>query len=90
MIIKIQRLCEVLKDMAEENEIFVVVGGGKTAREYIDIARGLGVSEAMCDDIGIEVTRLNAKLLIAALKNDAYPEVPQNFRQALQFASSIK
>lgn len=80
----------VLKDMAEENEILVVVGGGKTAREYIDIARGLGVSEAMCDDIGIEVTRLNAKLLIAALKNDAYPEVPQNFRQALQFASSGK
>ncbi len=80
----------VLKDMAEENEILVVVGGGKTAREYIDIARSLEVSEAMCDDIGIEVTRLNAKLLIAALKNDAYPEVPQNFRQALQFASSGK
>ena len=79
---------EVLKDINEEHEIFVVVGGGKTARDYIGIARGLGVSEAMCDDIGIEVTRLNAKLLIAALGDYAYPVVPHNFREAMQFASS--
>ena len=42
----------------------------------------------MCDDVGIEVTRLNAKLLIAALGEDAYPEVPHNFREALKFSSS--
>jgi len=58
------------------------------ARDYIGIARSLGVSEAMCDDIGIEVTRLNAKLLIAALGDYAYPVVPHNFREAMQFASS--
>ena len=79
---------EVLKDINEEHEIFVVVGGGTTARDYIGIARDLGVSEAMCDDIGIEVTRLNAKLLIAALGDYAYPVVPHNFREAMQFASS--
>ena len=62
-------------------EIFVVVGGGKTARDYIGIARGLGVSEAMCDEVGIEVTRLNAKLLIAALGEHAYPEVPIQFQR---------
>ena len=66
----------------------MVVGGGKTARDYIDIARSLEVSEAMCDDVGIEVTRLNAKLLIAALGKDAYPDVPHNFREALTYANS--
>lgn len=85
---KFRDYAEVLKDINEEHEIFVVVGGGTTARDYIGIARGLGVSEAVCDDIGIEVTRLNAKLLIAALGDYAYPVVPHNFREAMQFASS--
>ncbi len=87
---KFMDYAEVLRDLTDENEIFVVVGGGKTARDYIEIARALGSSEALCDDIGIEVTRLNAKLLIAALGDYAYPEVPQNFREALQFASTKK
>lgn len=81
---------DVLRDMSTENEVFVVVGGGKTARDYIGIARGLGVSEALCDDVGIDVTRLNARLLIMALGEDAYPVVPHNFREALEFASSSK
>jgi uridylate kinase len=85
---KFRDYAEVLRNINEENEIFVVVGGGTTARDYIGIARSLGVSEAMCDDIGIEVTRLNAKLLIAALGDYAYPVVPHNFREAMQFASS--
>ncbi len=87
---KFMDYAEVLRDLTDEHEIFVVVGGGKTARDYIGIARDLGVSEAMCDEVGIEVTRLNAKLLIVALGEYAYPEVPQNFREALQFASSKK
>jgi uridylate kinase len=87
---KFSDYAEVLRDLSEEHEIFVVVGGGKTARDYIGIARGIGVSEAMCDDVGIDVTRLNAKLLIAALGDYAYPEVPHNFREALQYASSNK
>lgn len=87
---KFMDYAEVLRDLTDKHEIFVVVGGGKTARDYIGIARALGVSEAMCDEVGIEVTRLNAKLLIAALGEHAYPEVPYNFREALQFASSKK
>jgi uridylate kinase len=87
---KFRDYAEVLRNLKEENDVFVVVGGGKTARDYIDIARSLEVSEAMCDDVGIEVTRLNAKLLIAALGRDAYPEVPHNFREALKFSDSNK
>ena len=81
---------DVLNDMKNEHELFVVVGGGKTARDYIGIARDLSVSEAMCDDIGIDVTRLNARLLIMAMGEDAYPVVPHNFRKALEFSKSGK
>lgn len=81
---------DVLKQIKADNDIFVVVGGGKTARDYINIARELGASEALCDDIGIQVTRLNAKILIMALENDAYPSVPKDFNEALKFSTSDK
>ena len=81
---------EVLKDMKEEHQLYVVVGGGRTARDYIDIARELGASEALCDDIGIDVTRLNARLLITALGEDAYPYVAENFKKALEYSTSNK
>jgi uridylate kinase len=87
---KFKDYASVLKDMNNEHELFVVVGGGKPAREYIGIARGLGTSEAACDDIGIEVTRLNAKLLIMALGDAAYPKVAKNFHEAMEFAASGK
>jgi uridylate kinase len=76
--------------MATEHQVMVVVGGGRTARDYIGVARDLEASEAICDDIGIEVTRLNARLLITALGEDAYPRVPHNFSQALEFSLSGK
>lgn len=87
---KFQDYAEVLRSMAAEHQIMVVVGGGKTARDYIGIARDLGASEALCDDIGIEVTRLNARILITALGDDAYPKVPHNFSEALEFSTSDK
>jgi uridylate kinase len=87
---KFQDYANVLKEMAAEHQIMVVVGGGRTARDYIGIARGLGASEALCDDIGIEVTRLNARVLITAMGDDAYPRVPHNFSEALEFSTSGK
>ena len=71
-----------LKELAEEHRIYVVVGGGKIAREYIGKARALGSSEVFCDQIGIEATRLNSMLLIAALGDAAPEEVPENYSQA--------
>ena len=87
---KFKDYANVLKKMNNEHELFVVVGGGKPAREYIEMARGIGVSEAVCDDVGIEVTRLNAKLLIMALGDDAYPRVATNFHEAMEFGVSGK
>lgn len=87
---KFQEYSAILKDLAKEHEIFVVIGGGKPAREYISVVRDLGAGEAQCDDIGIEVTRINAKLMLSALGNAAYQRVPHNFQEALEFSAAGK
>ena len=87
---KFQEYSSILKYLSQEHELFVVVGGGKPARDYIKVVRDLGVGEAQCDDIGIEITRINAKLLLTALGDVAYQKVPHNFQQALEYSSSGK
>ena len=69
------------------HELVVVAGGGAGARYYIKAARGLGANEAVCDQFGIEVAKLNAELLVAGLGEDAYPVVParlEEFRVAFE------
>jgi len=87
---KFQEYAEILIKIAEKHEIFVVVGGGKPARDYIQIARDLDCGEAKCDDIGIELTRINAKMLLLALDSVAYQKVPHNFQEALEYSASGK
>ncbi|MDN7013091.1 UMP kinase [Methanoculleus sp. FWC-SCC3] len=86
----INRYVSVLKKMAETCRIFIVVGGGGEARRYIGVARGLGAGEAAADELGIMVTRLNARLLIAGLGDAAYPRVAENYTEALEFAQAGK
>jgi len=87
---KFKEYAEIISQMNTEHKLYVVVGGGKPARDYITMARGLGASEALCDDVGIDVTRLNARLLITALQEAAYPKVPHNFQEALEYSQSGK
>ncbi|MDS0282210.1 UMP kinase [Haloarcula onubensis] len=56
-----------------------VVGGGPTAREYITTARELGANEIELDQLGIAVTRLNGRLLIAALDDRAAPTPAEDY-----------
>ncbi|CAE6489960.1 MAG: UMP kinase [Candidatus Nitrosotenuis sp.] len=65
-LVKISKICQPV----------VIAGGGKIARHYISHARSSGADESTLDELGIEVSRLNAKLLIYALKNKAYPHPP--------------
>lgn len=56
-----------------------VVGGGPTARDYIETARELGANEIELDQLGIAVTRLNGRLLIAALDDRAAPTPAETY-----------
>jgi uridylate kinase len=64
------------------HELGIVVGGGPTARDYIDAARDLGANEIELDQLGIAVTRLNARLLVAALDDRAAPMPPRDHESA--------
>ncbi|MDO5829195.1 MAG: UMP kinase [Methanocorpusculum sp.] len=71
-------------------QVFVVVGGGGEARRYISACRDIALDEASSDEIGIMVTRINAALLIGALKEYAYPRAAESYLQAKEFAVSGK
>ncbi len=83
---RLREYAGVFREVAREETLFVVTGGGGLAREYISVARSLGAAEAFCDLIGIEVTRLNARLLISALGESAYPFPPASYQEALELA----
>ena len=81
---------EIIKELDKDHEIFIVVGGGRPARDYIGVVRDMGESESICDEIGIQVTRINARLLQLALKDVAYPGIPSNFQEALEYSMTNK
>ena len=66
----------------------LVAGGGKIARYFINHARSSGADESTLDELGIEISRLNAKLLIYALKDNAYPHPPTNLTEVKQAVDS--
>jgi uridylate kinase len=86
----IKKYASMLAEMSAKVQPVVVAGGGKVARHYISIARGFGLDEASLDIIGIQVSRLNAKLLIAALGAKAHPAVPEDLEQVTDAAASGK
>ena len=70
-LVKISKFCQPV----------IIAGGGTIARHYINHARSSGADESSLDELGIEISRLNAKLLIYALKNKAYPHPPSTLQE---------
>ena len=86
----IKNYAQMLIDISNNVQPIVIAGGGKIARHYINLARSLGCDEANLDIIGIEVSRLNAKLLIAAIGDQAYSQVPKNLEEVAIAVASGK
>jgi uridylate kinase len=87
---ELKKYARMLLDISDKTQPVVVAGGGKVARHYINIARSFGSDEASLDIMGIEVSRLNARLLIAALGDSAYPTVPEDLEQVSKAAAGGK
>jgi uridylate kinase len=71
----------LLRSLAHDLDIYVVCGGGKIARYYIVTGRELSATEEQLDEMGIDVTRLNARLLQLALREQAYDKVPHTVEE---------
>jgi len=65
LINKYGKLLKTLK--GQGHEIAAVVGGGKLAREFINIAKGLGLDMQAQDEMAISVSRLFAQLFLKKL-----------------------
>ena len=78
---ELKKYAIMLSEISKKVQLVVVAGGGKVARHYISTARSFGSDEASLDMLGIEVSRLNARLLILALGDQAYPVVPEDLEQ---------
>ena len=73
----ISSFCKTFKSITKDKvQPIIVAGGGSVARNYIKILRDLGSDETTQDEIGIAVSRLNAKIMIQGLKDKAFPTVP--------------
>lgn len=62
---KYAEMVQTLK--AQGHEVAVVVGGGALAREFIGIAKKLGLEEPSQDEVAISVSRLFAQLFLKTL-----------------------
>ncbi|MCI4360845.1 MAG: UMP kinase [Thermoplasmata archaeon] len=79
-------LADLLRSVGEELSVVVTTGGGRTAREYIDLGRKLGMTEIELDEVGIEVTRLHARLLAARVGPPAPAIPPTTIAEAVREA----
>jgi len=72
----------VVRELVENGlRVAVVVGGGKYARKYVECAKSLGLSNGVADELGIEVSRVNALLLAYALGELCYRPVPRSIEE---------
>jgi uridylate kinase len=78
----LEKLLEVVRKVARSGPLAIVVGGGRTARQYISVAREMGLGEVELDELGIEVTRLHAKMLSHLLAPDAPLKPPVSIPEA--------
>jgi uridylate kinase len=67
---------------ADGHEIVTVVGGGVVAREFIEIAKALGIKEKSQDEVAILVSRLLAELFARALNNLSCENIPKTVEEA--------
>jgi uridylate kinase len=71
-------------------KFIIIVGGGKTARNYQNAAKALTkVSNEDLDWLGIHATRINAHLLLTIFRKYAYYRIIKNPKEKVEFKEKI-
>jgi len=78
------------KLMKSGHVVAVVVGGGVLAREFIGVAKSLGLPEAAQDEVAISVSRIYAQLFLNTLGEIGYDTVPTTIDDAVKCLSGGK
>jgi uridylate kinase len=86
----VKEYVKMLRDLVGQHHLVVVTGGGAVARYYIRTARDMDVPESLCDHLGILVSRLNARMLVDGMGENAFPEVPTTVDELKHYFASGK
>lgn len=79
----VSKYVDLLKSLkTQESELVVVVGGGALARDFIKIAKDLGLEEKAQDELAISVSRLFAQLFLKKLGDAGCKTVPSTIEDA--------
>jgi len=84
----LKNLSSLIKKISKQNKIFIIVGGGNIARKYIKIGRELDFDENILDQLGIDITRVNANLLTNILEI-SNKKIPHSTDDAKNMKESI-
>ena len=87
-VLFLKNLTDLFKKICKEYKLFIIVGGGKIARRYIQLGRELGFDEDTLDLIGIDVTRVNARI-ITNLLGVSNKEIPNTTDEAIKLDKPI-
>ncbi len=81
----LRRLTNIILEVKTKGyRIGLVAGGGGIARSYIKILKNFGLSNSICDLIGIETSRLNAKLIASILGKECCISIPNSYDELLK------
>lgn len=81
----IGKYAELLKTLNEQgHEVAAVVGGGKLAREFINVAKELGLEMQAQDELAISVSRLFAQLFLQKLGTAGCEKVAVTLNKAAE------
>jgi uridylate kinase len=81
----ISEYVDLLKDLKRQgHEVAVVVGGGALAREFIRVAKSLGLDERVQDEVAISVSRIFAQLFLKKLGELSCKTIPLTIEDAVK------
>jgi len=79
------KYADLLRELKNKgHELVVVVGGGSLARDFIKVARVMGLSESDQDEVAINVSRLFAQLLAMRLGDLGLGRIPTSVDEAAE------
>ncbi len=72
----IRKLAKLLRSHVDKNKFIITVGGGYATRLYINSAKQIIKNDAVLDEIGIAITRINALIVKDLFSDmDVYPNI---------------
>jgi len=81
---RLKEIINVIEILHNENiDVKIIIGGGESARKYIEAAGIIGLNEFDKDFIGIMTTWINAFIIASALGEIAYKPIPRSIEEVL-------